>query len=256
MTQPPPQFAAAYHYEAGQKGVATVRASAHVIVPLLNQIFHPTSVVDLGCGTGDWLSVWSETAGCSIRGFDGKWVPQDSLCIPSQAFNEADFCAHVPDLGASDLAMCLEVAEHVPPNIGTQFVAALCNSSNVVVWSAAVPGQGGYGHVNEQYQDYWVSMFANHGYIPFDLVRPKIWMHPSVSWWYQQNLLVFLSPTARQKFNLTPEPTAFSIVHPSLYEQNRDPKNYSFRKMLPNFPFYVSKGLNFIRAKTGMSRQP
>lgn len=251
----PPQFAAAYHYDSNVVGVSSVRASAAAIVPIINDLFHPESVIDLGCGAGDWLSVWSEIAGCSIRGFDGAWVPKSSLCIQSSSFNTAEFCTKVPDLGSADLAMCLEVAEHVPDITGKEFVAALCQAAPIVVWSAAVPGQGGYGHINERYQDYWVREFAGHGFKPFDLIRPQIWMNSAVSWWYQQNLLIFASESAIQRFQLAACPMTVSIVHPALYEQNRDPKNYSFRKMIPNILFYLLKGIDFIKSNSGLIRR-
>jgi hypothetical protein len=252
MSSPPVQFAAAYNYQTATKGVTSVLASAEIVVPLLNSVFQPASVIDLGCGTGDWLSVWKRHAVSSVKGYDGVWVPPSALVISEDEFNAVDFCAAIPDMGFADLAMCLEVAEHVPASVGKQFVSVLCRTAPVIVWSAAVPGQGGYGHVNEQYLSYWVQEFANK---PFDIIRPKIWSRSDVAWWYQQNLLVFASTAAQLRFNLSINDTPLPYIHPCLYEQARDPRNYSIRRMLPHFGFYMTKAIDLTKVHLGFSRR-
>ena len=50
-----------------------------------------------------------------------------------------------------DLALSLEVAEHLPPECGSEFVQTLTDLSSVILFSAAIPFQGGTDHLNEQW---------------------------------------------------------------------------------------------------------
>ena len=244
----PAQYAEAYGYEAGRAGVDAVARSAAVIVPIVMQRFAPRRVVDLGCGAGDWLQAFQAHGVTEIHGFDGAWVPPSSLRIPAAAFTVVDLQTSLPPLGRHDLATCLEVAEHVESAVAERCVRALCQAADVVVFSAAIPGQGGHGHVNEQYQDRWIAMFASLGFDAFDLIRPAIWMDARVSWWYQQNLLVFANAAARARFGLEPQPFMASVVHPALYEKNTDPRNYPIREIMRHLPHYLGSRLGLTKA--------
>jgi len=59
------------------------------------------------------------------------------------------------------------------------------------LFSAAVPGQGGTEHVNEQWPEYWHDKFANYGFLKLDIIRKEIWLNPSVKYWYRQNTFVY-----------------------------------------------------------------
>lgn len=169
------------------------RRSADVVAPLLAELVRPRSVVDVGCGTGTWLAAFRELGVEDVLGVDGAYVPADQLQIPSERFVAADLTAPL-DLGRRfDLVLCLEVGEHLPAAAAGRLVASLAALGSVVAFSAAVPGQLGEGHVNEQWQDYWASLFAEHGLVPVDAVRRRVWDDPEVAWWYAQNLLVYAS---------------------------------------------------------------
>lgn len=242
----PVQTAQAYHYRHDQAGVPEVLRSARVIVPILHKLFRPSFVVDVGCGTGDWLSVWTEQGDVAIRGFDGPWVPPSGLMIDSSFFVTWNLNETPPPLPKCDLAMCLEVAEHLNSSAATGILDALCAAAPVIVWSAAVPGQGGYGHINERYQHEWVAEFAKRCFEPVDLIRPQVWLDERVSWWYQQNLLVFVHQDSGIRLPPSPLPIITSIIHPSLYEQASDPRNYSLRRMLPHLGHYLRKSVAHI----------
>jgi hypothetical protein len=87
----------------------------------------------------------------------------------------------------------MEVAEHLPPATASSLVKMLISSAPVVLFSAAVPGQGGSGHLNEQFPDYWKSLFEANGFAMFDLIRPRVWSNPDVEPWYCQNAFIFVS---------------------------------------------------------------
>ena len=95
-----------------------------------------------------------------------------------------------------DLAICLEVAEHLTPAAGARLVKTLCSVAPVVLFSAAIPAQGGTNHINEQWQSHWADEFAAHGFDCFDPIRPEIWNDRDVFPWYRQNILLFVSRSA------------------------------------------------------------
>jgi hypothetical protein len=239
----PAQFAGAYGYTEGQAGVADVARSADVIVPMVMARFAPRRVIDLGCGAGDWLEAFARFGADDVQGYDGPWVPASSLKIPQAAFTAIDFHAELPAVSRCDLAVSLEVAEHVDGPTAVKCVEFLCRAADLVLFSAAIPGQGGHGHINEQYQDRWIATFDALGYGAFDLIRPEVWMDERVSWWYQQNVLVFANKAAEQRFGLVSQPFMANVVHPELYEKNTDPRNYPIREIVKHLPHYVGSRL-------------
>ena len=95
--------------------------------------------------------------------------------------------------GRYDLAICLEVAEHIPDEHSRDLVDALCAAAPVVLFSAAVPGQGGTGHINERWPEYWRERFEARGYRICDVIRPRIREDRRVVWWYRQNIVIYAS---------------------------------------------------------------
>src|SRR5439155_12477145 len=129
-----------------------------------------------------------------ILGVDGEYVDRDSLVIPSDSFISADLRGGLDLGGTFDLCMSLEVAEHLPAAAASRFVESLTRLSPVVLFSAAVPGQTGVGHINERWPDYWMSLFAGHGYVQLDPFRHQLWHDSRVEWWYRQNLFLYVKP--------------------------------------------------------------
>ena len=165
--------------------------SARRIVPLLTAVLPVGSVADFGCGQGAWLSVWRE-AGASVVGVDGPYADVARLLIEQGAFRAADLGQPI-DLGRRfDLVQSLEVAEHVPAAQAGQFIDNLVAHGDCVLFSAAIPGQGGEHHVNEQPLGYWRRKFREHGYHAFDYLRPLIAGDPTVQSWYRYNTLLYL----------------------------------------------------------------
>jgi SAM-dependent methyltransferase len=159
-----------------------------VVVPMLN----PTSAVDVGCGEGAWLSVCQEYGVADTVGLDGDWVRPERLQIPVADFVATDLTKPIDLDQTFDLAICLEVAEHLEAEYSEVLVTSIANLAPAVLFSAAVPGQGGVHHVNEQWPDYWLSKFEARGFECFDVVRPKIWSNELVDWWYCQNTFLLL----------------------------------------------------------------
>ncbi len=170
-------------------------ASAERVVPVVRRAVGVRSVVDFGCGQGAWLSVWSRD-GTEIQGVDGDYVDRAGLLVPEAAFRVADLNRPI-NLGRRyDLAQSLEVAEHLTADRAEAHVATLVTHAPVVLFSAAVPGQGGEHHVNEQPPEYWRALFRARGYLPIDWVRPAVRDERAVQQWYRCNTLLYVSEAA------------------------------------------------------------
>jgi SAM-dependent methyltransferase len=200
------------------------RASADVVVSCLAELgLGPFDrVLDLGCGRGDWLAAFGAGGSPTLVGLDGPWNSSHFSGRGEVDFRSADL-EHLglDAAGASfDLALSVEVLEHLSPAAGDRAVQHLAASAPVVLFSAAVPGQGGTGHRNEQWPSYWAERFGRHGYEVFDLLRPRLWSDPRVNFWYRQNLLLFARPDSLP--GLVPSRhEALDLVHPELLAQRR-----------------------------------
>jgi SAM-dependent methyltransferase len=216
----------AYFYD--KRFAQTADAARRILDLVLPRLPPVHSALDVGCGVGAWLSVLQERGVGDLLGVDGAWVDEKLLKIPADQFRRADLSAPLNLERRFDLAICLEVAEHLPPDRADGFVAELAGAADFVLFSAAIPFQGGYGHVNEQWQSYWAARFARRGFAVRDWVRPRLWTDPKISGWYRQNLLLYVAE--RRLAELRPaadgseDPTCpVDLVHPDEYLSKVDP---------------------------------
>lgn len=200
------------------------RHAARTIIPIILDLVGPVgSVVDIGCGNGIWLSVWREHGALQTTGLDSEHVDRATLEIAAEDFVAADLAKPLPVKNRHDLAMTLEVVEHLPKDRAESIVDELVALAPIVLFSAAVPGQMGEGHLNEEWQHVWADRFRQRGYRTLDPVRSRIWLDGSISWWYQQNILVFASEdamAANPRLSAEAErldPARLSIVHPRTF---------------------------------------
>lgn len=182
------------------------------------------AIADIGCGTGTWLATALASGSDTAFGIEGDWVSPEMLDDPRIQFVAQNL--ETPFTGPRlDLAISLEVAEHLSPKRGPGFVADLVALAPAILFSAAIPGQGGVGHVNEQWQSYWAGLFAQHGYQPYDVIRPKIWADADIPAWYRQNTILFLDAEAGARIGVSPiaSPAQLDLVHPLFWERaNRE----------------------------------
>jgi SAM-dependent methyltransferase len=199
------------------------RRAAAITVPILVEQFAPRSVVDVGCGTGAWLSVFCEHDITDVLGIDGPWVDKAILELPVASFREYDLTRPIVLGRTFDLALCLEVAEHLPAEVAPVLVNSLTALAPVVVFSAAIPGQGGRGHINERWPSFWSSFFAAHRYVCFADLRWRIWADEGVEYWYRQNILCFVAEDRPDlmsrafRGNRRSLTGPLDVVHPQLY---------------------------------------
>jgi SAM-dependent methyltransferase len=190
-------------------------SSAAVVVPYLAKLLKPSSVLDVGCGTGLWLAEWERT-GAEVAGVDGPWVQRDRLKIPRETFTAHDLSEPLNLQRRFEVVTCLEVAEHLTVKAGHRLIDGLCRHGDVIVFSAAVPGQGGTNHINLHWPSYWAKLFAKHGYKPYDVLRDHFWWDQRVEWWYRQNLLIFADPAAAAKLGLETPDRSLDLAQPAL----------------------------------------
>lgn len=187
---------------------------ADVVIPMLLELFPIASVVDVGCGIGTWLFSFEHYGVSDYQGLDGDHVPKDKLMVPRRRFLACDLEVP-PQMGRKfDLCLSLEVAEHLHVDKADRFVNFLTSLSNIVLFSAAIPGQTGQNHYNLQWPEYWADKFNRQGYTCYDPIRPRIWRNSRVKWWYQQNMLLFVHSSLNPKLNPC---TSLRRVHPDQY---------------------------------------
>ncbi len=218
-----------------QQGEGALR-SARAIVPIVLAHFSVRSAVDLGCGCGAWLHALEELGVTDVVGYDGDYVERSILLMDPAKFTPVDLTNDFEIGRTFDLAVSLEVAEHLPGELAEAFVGRLVAAAPHILFSAAIPGQGGTHHVNEQWQDYWRSIFQSFRFFPIDLVRPVIWGRADINYWYQQNTIVYCSEEAlRNNKNLQPVPddVSLNIVHQELYETKSEIHLRQALKLLP-----------------------
>jgi SAM-dependent methyltransferase len=200
--------------------------SARVYLGHLFGVWTPASVVDLGCGRGAWLAAAGERGVRRLVGVDGAWNQGETLQDAAIEFHAADLEREVTLAERFDLALSLEVAEHIQPDSSDRFVASLAGLSDALLFGAAFVGQPGTHHVNTRPHSFWARRFLNRGYALFDLFRPKFWSDDRVEPWYRQNTFLYVRPEHPLFAALIArghEPASdarfVDAIHPWLYEK-------------------------------------
>lgn len=157
--------------------------SAAAALPVILPGLHVSTVIDVGCGTGAWA--WTaHQLGYPAVGVD-HGVPAH-LRLPDITYVDCDLSGGYPCSGF-DLAICLEVAEHLEEPSAVPLVNGLARAKTVL-FSAATPGQPGLHHVNCQPHDYWHGLFAEHGLHPTH-IGPDL--PPVVEDFYRRNTFIY-----------------------------------------------------------------
>jgi SAM-dependent methyltransferase len=196
--------------------------SARRVLPHLVKLVAPRSIVDVGCGIGTWLKAAAELGVRDLAGLDGAYIDRALLQIAPEQFTAVDLTQPFRVGRTFDVALSLEVGEHLPEASAASFVESLTQLAPVVLFSASIPSQTGVQHINEQWQNWWVEHFARFGYIAIDCMRRRVWDDPHVEFWYAQNMLLMVredhlsaSPVLRQEREHSTGP--YAVVHPRAY---------------------------------------
>ncbi|HEY6888080.1 MAG TPA: class I SAM-dependent methyltransferase [Solirubrobacter sp.] len=216
---------------------AASAASAEVVLPRVFALSRPGSVVDVGCLFGAWAATASALGVSDVLGIDGDYVDPAQLLLPERRFLAHDLAAPLRLERRFDLAISLEVAHYLPARRAGEFVADLCRLAPLVLFSAAIPHQGGHGHVNEQWPAYWAERFVKCGYTAVDCVRDDVWDDPDVAPWDAQNTLLFAdsgvaSAALREHHGFGRSPAR---VHPAIFLPYAGGRYHALRRRTERF---------------------
>jgi SAM-dependent methyltransferase len=200
------------------------RTSAATVADAVLGFVSPKSMVDFGCGNGAWTRAFADR-GLEYLGLDGEWVDPAWLDIPADHFQSRDLTLGVPLEQTFDLAISVEVAEHLPESSADGFVTALTAAAPVVLFSAAVPYQGGTGHINEQWPSYWRAKFEAAGYVAVDVLRRPLWDNEEVAYYYRQNISFYVRKSELSSYPKLAAANEYlqgslpDLIHPEIWER-------------------------------------
>jgi len=216
--------------------------AALLILPFIFQHYQPKSVLDIGCGNGSWLKAATELGVRNVMGVDGIQVDDQQLNIDKKDFLQHDLSKPLELNKKFDLAISLEVAEHLSGYAANNVIDILTTHSDCVLFSAAIPGQGGQYHINEQWPEYWHQKFKERGYLAFDIIRNEFWNNPNVFWWYKQNIVLYAKKEIFENTSLKNTDEVNAIVHPELFRKKiTNPKYIRSKKELFKLAFQCLK---------------
>ena len=227
-------------------------ASAEVIVGEVLKVIQLDSLVDFGCGRAVWLKAWTSHGVDDVFGLDGDFVDPERLWVEKRHFRHADLSETVNLNRKFNMAQCLEVAEHLPEASADTIVATLTDHADLVLFSAAPPGQGGFGHVNERPYEYWRQKFGKLGFVVYDPIRPKLRGRNDVLPWYRYNLLLYVRERAASEL---PESVQAFRIPRTTRIPDVGPFGYRLRKALLSWiPIPIMNRLAMIKQWLALRR--
>lgn len=204
------------------------RATARKIIPYLINLADPKSVVDVGCGTGAWLKTCKELGIVDLRGYDGDWAGALNANSGFE-FLPADLSRSIHVDRRFDVAISIEVGEHLPEASAATFVQSLVSLSDLIVFSAAIPRQGGTNHLNEQWPMFWMELFRGHGFVHYDCFRAEFWEDLEVDACVAQNTFLYVKEDSRHisgatldRIKLASDARPIAIVNPRVFNDKLD----------------------------------
>jgi SAM-dependent methyltransferase len=209
--------------------------SATLYLKNLIELIKPKSILDVGCGVGTWLRAANELGVEQIQGVDGDYVKSEQLEIDPARFRAHDLTKPL-NLGEKfDLAISMEVGEHLPTERSKELVDTLVRHADIVLLSAAIPHQGGTDHINEQWPDFWAAKFAERGYVLVDWLRPQLWNENEIDYYYIQNGFLYIKADILKDYpeleskQLPADHWSLRTVHPTKWMEANNPRRATFR---------------------------
>jgi SAM-dependent methyltransferase len=170
--------------------------NAGKVVSAIREVFPQAgSVIDVGCGSGAFAAEFSRQG---VRAIGLEHSPHGVKLARKQGVDCRPFDVARPVTEqireSADLVYSFEVAEHVPASLADSFVDFMTGLGSLVIFTAARPGQGGIGHINEQPLDYWKEKFERGGFhesIAETETLRATFQQRQTSYWFFKNAAVF-----------------------------------------------------------------
>ena len=232
-----------YNNDFYEKNLKSSSQSAVALADMISKILAPSSIVDIGCSSGAMLKQFKDKMHVSkILGIDGPWIKKEMLQIQFNDFLVHDLTKPLKLDSKFDLVVSLEVGEHLDQKYADVFVTNLVSLGDVILFSAAIPKQGGRHHVNEQWPDYWAKLFKSKGFVAIDCARPYLW-DKDLAFYYAQNSIFYCRESSLKNYpklykfydgtNIYPR----RLVHPMLYEIKTDPTKTTLSFILKSIKY-------------------
>ncbi len=134
---------------------------ASLLAEYLADTYQPDTVVDIGCGSGTYLTFF-EDMGVGVLGIDGEST--GGFVLKPENFIQHDLRKKLILDEKYDMAICLEVIEHLQPEYEDVMMDSICDASDLIIFSAAKEGQVGTNHYNCQNKPHWLAHFLARGF--------------------------------------------------------------------------------------------
>jgi hypothetical protein len=195
--------------------------SALVILELVfSKVGLPNNIIDIGGGAGAWLLSANQLGVGELTLVEGDWINETTLNTKIFSIDNSDLENAIPKYDEKfEMCICVEVAEHLSPSRAESFVEELTGLSDRIVFSAAIPGQGGHGHLNEQLQSFWIGLFEKHGFGANNFISKIVWENTEVEAIYRQNIMYFEKGISSDMEGVV------DVVHPEILRHIRHTAN-------------------------------
>jgi len=207
------QYTQAFYCDIADTSLRSAEIIGREVLQLLGNV---QSLIDVGCGLGTWAAAFHKLGVPDVWGVDNVFMDQSDVLIPRDRLIIKNLEAALDLDRTFDLAICLEVAEHLSPTRAHSFVRDLCTLAPLVLFSAAIPGQPGVHHINMRWQSYWADLFGQCGFGCWDCIRNRVWNNPEICYWYRQNSLLFVHNKHVLWSHCSAE-SPLDLIHPELY---------------------------------------
>ena len=226
--------------------------SAKIILPMIFKYYKPDSMIDIGCGIGTWLSAALELGIENLQGIDCNEISEDFLLVPRKYISIDDLETHKnKDNKKYDIAVSVEVAEHLNNSASEHFIKMLTSYSKVIIFSAGIPYQDGEHHINCQPPKFWYDIFSKYEYVCFDFRDKLMNMWEEINPCYSQNLLLYvhkdLAHIFENIFNITNKPIFF--YHPAYVDIIVNNLNNQLLQLNETMEIKFNEQISFINKK-------
>lgn len=221
-----------------QAVAARAEIVAVLVARMLRRYVSVRTLSDVGCGSGTWIRAFLNQGAIHVEAFDlpGAWDSADNSVRDDARirFTAVDFERENLTLEKCDLVLCLEVLEHLSADSAVRLLDALTANSDLVVFSAAQPGQGGTHHINEQPLRYWLQRYADAGFSAFDVFRPELVRRTDVPRYYSLNLFALARVGSNPHKALSAELNPLNPAKPPDFRTSAERVRFSVVRLLPS----------------------